>query len=409
MTKKKIDYAISMKQGDQSNYIFEVTVTPEHKQACHQAVLLEYQKEAVQPGFRKGHVPLAMVEKLANPANIFMASLEEIVNGAIQQIMEAHGDKRWIGQIYNLDTSKINNTNEEGVLSFHLDVFPEVQEKNDAWKRHKVEAYSTVVTDEDVSATVDQLRSSYATFDDVDAVTETSLMRLKVTFLDKDGADLGKGKNQYLGQEELASHPTLHKQFLKKAKGDVVSLDYKKASKIALLNYKGEETPATISCEILDIKQKVLPELNQEFIDKTFGKEDGIGSVDELKAKVKETLENNKTESALYEWVDNYLTAIDDSFEVAIPQTLVDEELKNRLHHLGKQLGGEKGLKAYLERMGKEEADKYVDTIRQASLTSIHKYFLLKYVADELNLDIDRNAAQANGEVEKKLYEKLVG
>lgn len=59
--------------------------------------------------------------------------------------------------------------------------------------------------------------------------------------------------------------------------------------------------------------------------------------------------------------------------------------------------------------MGKEEADKYVDTIRQASLTSIHKYFLLKYVADELQLDIDRNNAQANGEVEKKLYEKLVG
>lgn len=409
MTKKKNNYVISVKQGEQSNYIFEVTVTPEQKQACHQAVLLEYQKEAVQPGFRKGHVPLAMVEKLANPANIFMASLEEIVNGAIQQIMEEHGDKRWIGQIYNLDTSKINNNDTEGVLSFHLDVFPEVQAKNDAWKKHKVEKYSTEVTQEDIDATVDQLRSSYASFDDVDVVTDTSLMRLKITFLDKEGTDLGHGKNQYLWHEELAEHSALHKKFLKKKKGDVVALDYKKASAIALLNYKGENTPETVSCEILDIKQKVLPELNQEFIDKTFSKDDGISSVEVLKEKIKETLTKNKEESALYEWVDNYLTAIDGSFEVAIPQTLIDEELKNRLHHLGKQLGGEKWLKAYLDRMGKEEADKYVDTIRQASLTSIHKYFLLKYVADELQLDIDRNNAQANGEVEKKLYEKLVG
>lgn len=134
----------------------------------------------------------------------------------------------------------------------------------------------------------------------------------------------------------------MHKKFLKKKKGDVVALDYKKASAIALLNYKGENTPETVSCEILDIKQKVLPELNQEFIDKTFSKDDGISSVEVLKEKIKETLTKNKEESALYEWVDNYLTAIDGSFEVAIPQTLIDEELKNRLHHLGKQLGGEK-------------------------------------------------------------------
>ena len=68
---KKMEYKIDMKKGNQSNYIFDVTVTPEQKKACHDAVLLEYQKEAVQPGFRKGHVPLNMVEKLANPANIF--------------------------------------------------------------------------------------------------------------------------------------------------------------------------------------------------------------------------------------------------------------------------------------------------------------------------------------------------
>lgn len=148
--------------------------------------------------------------------------------------------------------------------------------------------------------------------------------------------------------------------------------------------------------------------MNQEFIDKTFSKADGIGSVEVLKEKVEETLKNNKEENALYEWVDKYLTAIDGSFEVVIPQTLIDEELKNRLDHLGKQLGGEKGLKAYLERMGQEEADKYIDTIRQAAVSSIHKYFVMKYVADELKLDINRDAAQANGEVEKKLYEKLV-
>ena len=164
-----------------------VKVTPDQKKKAHEAVIREYQKDAVQPGFRKGHVPLHMVEKLANQATVFMATLEDLVNDAIQQIVTTYSDKRWIGQIYNLDTSEFKDEQTEGTVSFSLDVFPEVTAKNDTWKKQKVEAYETKVTQEDIDATVDQLRSSYATFDDVDTVDESSLMRLKISFLDKKG------------------------------------------------------------------------------------------------------------------------------------------------------------------------------------------------------------------------------
>lgn len=113
---KASEYAIEMKKGTQSNYDFVVTITPEQQEACHMAVLKEYQKEAVQPGFRKGHVPLAMVEKLANPATVFMATLEEIVRSALDQVISKHPDIRWIGQIYNIDTSKLQNKGENGTL-----------------------------------------------------------------------------------------------------------------------------------------------------------------------------------------------------------------------------------------------------------------------------------------------------
>lgn len=148
--------------------------------------------------------------------------------------------------------------------------------------------------------------------------------------------------------------------------------------------------------------------MNQEFIDKTFTKDDNIGSVEVLMERIKETLSANKEQNALYERVDTYLKAVDGSFEVKVPQTMLDEEVKHRLDHMSKQLGGEKGLKAYLERMGEKESQAYLETIKQAALTSIHKYFVLKYICDELKLDIDRSGNQAEGEVEKKLYEKIV-
>lgn len=134
----------------------------------------------------------------------------------------------------------------------------------------------------------------------------------------------------------------MQKLFIGKKKGDVVDVDYKKAAEIKLLVHVGEDVPNIVSCEIVEIKKKILPDLTQEFVDNTFTKDDNITSVDVLIDKIKETLSANKEQNALYEWVDIYLKAIDGSFEVKIPQTLVDEEMKNRLDHLGKQLGGEK-------------------------------------------------------------------
>lgn len=405
---KKTPLTIDVKPSDQSNYVISVTVTPEQKKYYRDAVITQYQKEATKPWFRKGHVPLSMVEEMLNPGTVLMATLEEIINQAVKQTVESHPDVRWMGQVYGLDTNNYKSDTESGTFLFYLDVFPEVTQKDDKWKKHTQKAYSTEVTQEEINATLDQLRSSYAQFDDVDVVEASSLMRLKVTYEDKKGEILGNPKNQYLGQEELETHTAVQKLFIGKKRWDTVTVDYKKVADIAILAYQGEEVPHQVVCEIIDIKQKVLPEVNQEFIDKTFTKDDNIGSVEVLMERIKETLSANKEQNALYERVDTYLKAVDGSFEVKVPQTMLDEEVKHRLDHMSKQLGGEKGLKAYLERMGEKESQAYLETIKQAALTSIHKYFVLKYICDELKLDIDRSGNQAEGEVEKKLYEKIV-
>lgn len=405
---KKTPLTIDVKKGNQSNYVITATISAEQKKQYRDLVVLEYQKEATKPWFRKGHVPLPMVEEMLNPGSVMMAVLEEIVNQAVKQTIESYPDNRWIGQVYGLDTAGYKEDSEAGTISFHLDVFPEIVEKNDKWKKHTEKAYSTEVTKSEVDATLDQLRSSYAQFDDVDVVDTESLMRLKISHMDKKGEQIWHTKNQYLGQEELSKHAAIQKSFVGKKKGDVVELDYKKASEITLLAAAWDVVPHTVSCEVVEIKTKVLPELNQDFIDKTFTKEDNITSVDVLMDRIKETLSANKEQNALYEWVDTYLQAIDSSFEIQVPQTMLDEEMKNRLDHLGKQLGGEKWLKAYLERMGEKESQAYIETIKQAAITSIHKYFVLKHVCDELKLDIDWTKNHAEGEVEKALYAKIV-
>jgi FKBP-type peptidyl-prolyl cis-trans isomerase (trigger factor) len=123
--------------------------------------------------------------------------------------------------------------------------------------------------------------------------------------------------------------------------GDSVSIEYKKVQMMNGFTYTDDtdHTPTDIMLEVIDTKKKVLPELNQEFIDKVFTKDDNISSVEVLMSKIKETLSLNKENNALSQWIGEYLEAVDNSFTIMIPQTLIDEEMKNRLQHLSQQLG----------------------------------------------------------------------
>lgn len=408
MAKKTTSWVrAEIQQGPQSNYVITVYVSPQEKESLRNTALLEYQKDATKPGFRKWHVPLSMVEQMVNPGTLMMAIIEELINDGIQQILSQYPDHKFIGQPYGLDTTHYNDE-DKAFLKFSLDVYPDLVEKNKKWKDIKAVAYDTAVTQQEIDATVDQLRSSYANFDVAEEVVEGVLSRVKVTYLHKKET-LGHSKNQYLGWEEIEHHKDIVKELLGKKVGDTISLPYKKVEGVTLLHYQEKEgdQPTDVSLEIIDLRKKVLPELNQDFIDKVFTKDDNITSVEVLIEKIKETLTTNKSTDALYQWVNTYISDTESSFDIVIPQTLIDEETKSRIAHLSKQLGGEKGLKAYFERMGEADAQKYIEEIKQSGITSMKKFFVMRYICDDLWLNLDWSQVK-EGEAEHALYEKLV-
>lgn len=402
----KTTLSLAIVPGTQSDYRITLHLTADDKSKMREDVLREYQKDATKPWFRKGHVPLNMVEQMLNPGSIMMASVEEFVNTAISKAIAEYPDYHFIGQPYALDMSQYES--DKPSLSFTLDVYPALAEKDKKWQKVKKDAYKSELTQKEIDATVDQLRSSYAQFDDAAEVAEDVLTRVKLSFL-KGKEVLGNPKNQYLGREEVEVNKDLKKAILGKKIGDSFEIDYKKVADINGMTYTGEgDKPTIVLVEIIDTKKKVLPDLNQEFIDKIFTKEDNIDSVDTLMSKIKETLLANKEKNSLFEWINDYLTQVDSSFDLIVPKTLVDEEMKNRLEHLSKQLWGDKGLQNYLQKMGDEKSKSYLEEIKQAGITSMRKFFIIKFIGESLKLDIDWTKNQDDGEIEKKLYDKLV-
>jgi hypothetical protein len=65
-------------------------------------------------------------------------------------------------------------------------------------------------------------------------------------------------------------------------------------------------------------------------------------------------------------------------------------------------------MEEYFKQMGEDKAKTFVDDISAAAKESLEKFFILQKVADELKLDINREKP-VDLEIEKKLYDKLVG
>lgn len=160
--------------------------------------LQQFQKEMKEPGFREGHVPLDIVEKKVNPAYIEMAMLEEVVHAGTKQLIEEHPEIKFIGNIYDLNRDEKDDTT---LITFKLDVYPDIEVKNEDWKKIQPEVIDSKATDQELEETLMNLRKQYANYEQVDTIATDTVFKVQFKLLDKDNAEVDTG-SVFLGKEE---------------------------------------------------------------------------------------------------------------------------------------------------------------------------------------------------------------
>ena len=113
-------------------------------------------KNIKMPGFRPGHVPKGMIEKMIDPGQLNEEAAEAIVRSAFRQAVEQEGIKPDPGTAPAVELVKIDQ--EEGVCEFNAKVpLPPVVELGD-YKGLPVEKPAIEVTNEEVEYQIEELR-----------------------------------------------------------------------------------------------------------------------------------------------------------------------------------------------------------------------------------------------------------
>ena len=343
------------------------------------------------PGFRKGKVPRAMIEKMYG-AGVFY---EDAANILMQQTYPAAVDESGVDIVSRptVDVVQIEK-GKEFIYTAEVAVRPEVTLGK--YMGVTVTKIDTTVTDEEVDAELENQRNKNArtvtVTDRPVAEGDTAVIDFE-GFVDGVAFEGGKGENHPL---EIGSHTfidTFEDQLVGKNTGDEVEVNVTFPEKYQAEDLAGK--PATFKVKINEIKTKELPELDDEFAQDVAG----VDTLAEYKEELKKNLTEKKETEAKKTKEDEAIKKIIDKSKMDIPEAMINTQCETMVEEFAQRIA-QSGLtmEQYLQFSGMT-VDQLKEQVRPEALTRIQSSLVLEQIAKDENIEV--TDADVDAEVEK--------
>ena len=358
------------------------------------AIDAAYKKQKNQisiPGFRKGKVPRAMVEKMYG-VEVFY---EDAANTLMQQNYPSAVEESGVDIVSrpSIDVVQIEK-GKPFIYTAEVAVRPEVTLGK--YMGVTVTKIDTSVSDDEVAEALEQQRNNNArTISVTDrpvAVGDTAVIDFE-GFVDGVAFEGGKGENHPL---EIGSHTFIDNfedQLVGKNAGDEVEVNVTFPEQYQAADLAGK--PATFKVKINEIKAKELPELDDEFAQDV----SEFDTLAEYKESLKKNLEEKKENEAKRTKEDEAVQKIIDKSKMDIPEAMIDTQCETMIEEFAQRIA-QSGLSMdqYLQFSGLT-VDGLKEQVRPEALSRIQASLVLEQIAKDENIEVYDD--DVNAEIEK--------
>ena len=358
------------------------------------AIDAAYKKQKNQisiPGFRKGKVPRAMVEKMYG-VEVFY---EDAANTLMQQNYPSAVEESGVDIVSrpSIDVVQIEK-GKPFIYTAEVAVRPEVTLGK--YMGVTVTKIDTSVSDDEVAEALEQQRNNNArTISVTDrpvAVGDTAVIDFE-GFVDGVAFEGGKGENHPL---EIGSHTFIDNfedQLVGKNAGDEVEVNVTFPEQYQAADLAGK--PATFKVKINEIKAKELPELDDEFAQDV----SEFDTLAEYKESLKKNLEEKKENEAKRTKEDEAVQKIIDKSKMNIPEAMIDTQCETMIEEFAQRIA-QSGLSMdqYLQFSGLT-VDGLKEQVRPEALSRIQASLVLEQIAKDENIEVSDD--DVNAEIEK--------
>ena len=364
-----------------------------------------YKKVAAQvniPGFRKGKVPQAVLDRQGYRG----FALDEAVN---EVLPKAYGEALQDNNLEPLGQPEIEVTKFEdnAALEFtaEVDVKPEITLP--AYDGLAAEVEDIALTDDDVEEQIGALRERFATLNDVErAAADGDFVTIDLVAKQNDevveGAEVS-GMSYKVGRGGMLDG--LDEALAGMAAGDEKTFD----SELVGGELVGE--PVKVTVKVTGVQEQELPAFDDEFAQLA----SEFDTADELREDVRTRLGNGKRLEQAAAARDAVLEKLLEQVEIALPETIVTDELNARRQQVEQQLMfAGLSMEKYLEEEGQTQEEFEAELERRVR-DAITAQFILDEVVKAEQFGVEQQEltnhvlmrAQQQGQDPQKAFEHL--
>jgi trigger factor len=344
-------------------------------------LIQKYQKMARIPGFRRGHVPASIIRQRFS---------EEIKTDMVEALIP-----RFFRQ--EAERLSLHPVSQPRVTDLHLhegeplrfkaafEVLPEI--KLAGYKELRADKPEIAVSEADVEQSLTDVRERHATFNPIEgrALADGDFAQVSLDGNPKAGdAKAGDGQPVHMDEVlvEIAGQNTMP-EFTENLRGtspgDERTFDVNYPEDTEDKRLAGKVFTYTVKVQA--VKQKSLPELNDEFA-KTLGE---FQTIDDVRKTIREQMEAERKHQAEHEAKDKLVGELIQRNDFEVPESLIEQQIDIRLERGLRALAAQ-GLTA--EQMKKMDLQRLRAGQRDQAIHDVKAALLLEKVAEEENIQV---------------------
>ncbi|MEZ7898716.1 MAG: trigger factor [Flaviflexus sp.] len=316
------------------------------------------------PGFRRGKVPTRVLENHLGRGAIIEHAVNDSLDGYYQQVI-AENELSPIGQPSVDITQWPNLEGAHGgtlVIEIEVDTRPEINLPE--LSGITLTTDKPVVTDEDIEASLTEMRERFATLKTVDrpvAAKDYVSIDMEAKIGDE-VVDSVSGISYELGSGKLLDGIDEALEGLQA--GETTTFK----STLAGGDHEGEEADVTVTVQ--SVKESELPEADDDFAQLA----SEFDTIDEFKEDLRSSVEKTKLTETVYAARDLLLEELNKQLDVPVPAAVIDQEIKR-----------------HLEAEGKEVGDPHGDEIREDTEKAFRDQMILDAIVEKLEVEIGQD------------------
>lgn len=283
------------------------------------------------PGFRKGKVPYAMIEKMYGASIFYNDAADELLQAEYPAAVDESGLE--IVSTPTVDIVQIEK-GQNFIFTAEVAVKPEVTLSQ--YKGVEVTKIDVTVTDEDVE---EEIKKELENNSRQVSVTDRAVKSGDTAVIDFDGYvdgeqfEGGQSEDYSLVIGSGSFIDTFEDQLIGKNPGEELDVNVTFPEDYQAQELAGK--PAVFKVKIKEIKEKQVPELDDDFVQEVT---EDLDTVDQYRDSIRSKVAERKESNAKYEQQDEAIRKIAQESEMDVPEAMIETQTRQMISQIEQQL-----------------------------------------------------------------------